>query len=197
MSVPTRERPTDTAASNTGIGASTLRPDGIPKVTGDFAYSSDMWMDHMLWGVTLRSPHPRARILRVDLSAALALAGVSAVLTHEDVPGSKTYGLEIADQPVLAIDQVRYQGEPVAIIAADHPETARRAAALIVVDYDVLEPIVDSRAAMLADSPHVHAEPVAYAHRGVGNVLRHVHVQCGENGPQADVVVVGEYEVGM
>ena len=82
----------------------------------------------MLWGVTLRSPHPHARIRGVDITEALATAGVFAVLTHEDVPGAKHYGLEHQDQPVLAIDVVRYQGEPVALVAADHPETARRAA---------------------------------------------------------------------
>ena len=66
----------------------------------------------------------------MDISGALhASPGCAAVLTHEDVPGAKTFGLEHADQPVLAWDQVRYQGEPVALVAADHPETARRAAA--------------------------------------------------------------------
>ena len=111
-----------------GIGESVRRPDGIPKVKGEFAYSSDLWADGMLWGATLRSPHPRARIREINIAPALAVRGVHAVLTHEDVPGRKTYGLEIADQPVLALDQVRYQGEAVAIVAADHPETARRAA---------------------------------------------------------------------
>ena len=61
---PPRERP-GAVISRGGIGESRLRPDGVPKVTGDFAYSSDMWMDQMLWGVTLRSPHPRARIVRL------------------------------------------------------------------------------------------------------------------------------------
>jgi CO/xanthine dehydrogenase Mo-binding subunit len=113
------------------IGESPLRADGIPKVTGEFAYSSDLWADGMLWGGTLRSPHPAARVGRIEIGAALALRGVHAVLTHEDVPGRPTYGMEIADQPVLAHGEVRYQGEPIAIVAADHPETARRAAALI------------------------------------------------------------------
>ena len=76
-----------------------------------------------------------------------------AVLTHDDVPGQKTYGLEHQDQPVLAIDVVRYQGEPVALVAADHPETARQAAKKIVVDYDVLEPVVDAERALRPDSP--------------------------------------------
>ena len=121
----------------------------------------------------------------------------TAVLTHEDVPGDKTYGLEIADQPVLAIDQVRYQGEPVAIVAADHPETARRAAAKIVVDYEVLEPITDARAAMSPDSPLVHATPTQDHYPGGGNVLRHVRIRRGDPRRAADVVVTGEYEVGM
>ncbi|MEP7019799.1 MAG: xanthine dehydrogenase subunit D, partial [Pseudonocardiales bacterium] len=169
----------------------------IPKVTGDFADSSDLWLDDMLWGVTLRSPHPRARIRSIDIGAALATAGVTAVLTHEDVPGNKFFGLEIADQPVLAIDQVRYTGEPVAIVAADHPETARRAAAKIVVDYEVLDPIVDSRLAMSPDSPLVHATPTQDHYPGGGNILRHIVIRRGDAGLPADVIVTGEYEVGM
>ena len=75
----------------------------------------------MLWGATLRSAHPRADIWSLDTSRALAIPGVHAVLTHEDVPGRKVYGMERADQPVLAWQHVRYQGEPVAIVAADEP----------------------------------------------------------------------------
>ncbi len=182
---PTRIRPAD------GIGESPLRPDGTPKVMGEFAYSSDLWADRMLWGTTLRSPHPYARIRSVEVARALALPGVRAVLTHEDVPGRKTYGLEVPDQPVLAIDVVRYQGEPVAIVAADHPETARRAAGLIEVDYEVLEPLVDMELAVETDEPRLHED---------GNVLRHIHVRHGDMASAeslAEVVVEGEYEVGM
>ncbi|TML12573.1 MAG: xanthine dehydrogenase subunit D, partial [Actinobacteria bacterium] len=85
----------------------------------------------MLWGHTLRSPHAHARIHGIDVSAARTQPGVHAVLTHEDVPGEKLYGLEFRDQPVLAADLVRYFGEPVAVVAAEHPEQARRAAELI------------------------------------------------------------------
>ena len=135
-------RPTGHPASDGRASGADVRPrpDGTLKVTGEFAFSSDLWMADMLWGATLRSPHPRARIRAVDISGALRLPGVAAVLTHDDVPGRKTFGLEAADQPVLADDEVRYQGEPVAIVAADHPETARRAAAAITVDYQVLDP---------------------------------------------------------
>ena len=132
------------------VGDSPLRPDGVPKVKGQFAYSSDLWGENMLWGATLRSPHPRAEITRIDVSAALKVPGVRAVLTADDVPGRKTYGLEIPDQPVLAWDEVRYQGEAVALVAADHPETARRAVRRIDVLYDVLEPVTDAERAGIA-----------------------------------------------
>jgi len=174
-----------------GIGESVGRPDGTLKVRGEFAYSSDLWADGMLWGTTLRSPHPYARIRSIDFAEALALRGVHAIQTHEDVPGRKTYGLELPDQPVLAIDVVRYQGEPVAIVAADHPETARRAAELITVDYEVLEPLVDMDDAVEADEPRLHDG---------GNVLRHLHVVHGDAAgaaAEAELVVEGEYELGM
>ncbi|MCC3772414.1 xanthine dehydrogenase subunit D, partial [Streptomyces sp. UNOC14_S4] len=119
-----------------GIGESTQRPDGTLKVTGDFAYASDLWHEDMLWGHTLRSPHTHARILSVDLSGAYATPGVYAVLTCADLPAATRYGLEIKDTPVLADGVVRYHGEPVALVAADHPETARRAAAKIEVAYE-------------------------------------------------------------
>ena len=169
-----------------GIGESLRRPDGIPKVKGDFAYSSDLWADGMLWGSTLRSPHPRARIREINLAPALAVRGVHAVLTHEDIPGRKVYGLEIPDQPVLAFDQVRYQGEAVAIVAADHPETARHAASKLEVDYEVLTPVTDPERA-------IDAEPLHPS----GNLLRHVHIEHGDPSASAEVVVTGEYEVGM
>ena len=85
-----------------GVGDSAMRPDGTLKVTGEFAYASDLWMDDMLWGVTLRSPHPYARIRGVDLGPALATPGVYAVLTAEDIPGRNRVGLEHEDQPALA-----------------------------------------------------------------------------------------------
>jgi xanthine dehydrogenase D subunit len=171
-----------------GVGASAGRPDARQKVTGEFAYSSDLWLDGMVWGATVRSPHPRAAIESLDISEALATPGCHAVLTHDDVPGRKVYGLEIADQPVLAIDQVRYQGEPVALVAADHPETARRAAARIKVGYRVLDPLTDARAALEPAAPRLHEG---------GNLVREVRIRRGDPAATADVVVSGEYQVGM
>src|SRR6202453_2089836 len=109
-----------TTGTTAGIGSSPQRPDGRQKVTGEFAYSSDLWLDGMLWGATLRSPHPSALILGIDITDALLVPGVHAVLTYKDVPGSPVYGLEHKDQPGLAMDRMRYQGEAVALVAADH-----------------------------------------------------------------------------
>ena len=187
-SAPSRERSPAEIQRPGVVGTSTVRADGIPKVTGEFEYSSDMRMDGMLWGATLRSAHPRADIWSVDVSRALAIPGVRAVLTHEEVPGSKLYGMERADQPVLAWQHVRYQGEPVAIVAADDPETARQAIGAIEVDYDVLEPLTDPERAMASDAPALHLS---------GNVLRHVRIIHGDPDADAEVVVSGEYEVGM
>ena len=84
------------------IGESVRRVDGTPKTTGEFEYASDLQVAGMLWGHTLRSAYAHARVRSIDLSGALSVAGVHAVLTHADVPGAKLYGLEFQDQPVLA-----------------------------------------------------------------------------------------------
>ncbi|MEO3928034.1 xanthine dehydrogenase subunit D [Micromonosporaceae bacterium B7E4] len=180
---PERDREAGTvgpAGTAGGIGASPVRPDGALKVRGEFAFSSDLWADDMLWGATLRSPHPSATIRRIDIGAALAVPGVYAVLTADDVPGDRYYGLDVADQPVLAVDEVCYRGEPVAIVAADHPETARRAVRRIVVDYRVREPVTDPEAALAG-----------------GRLVRHVPIRRGDPAAVAEVVVTGEYRVGM
>jgi xanthine dehydrogenase D subunit len=189
-----------------GVGADAQRPDAALKVTGEFAYGSDLWTDDMLWGVTLRSPRPYARIRSIDVGEALAVAGVHAVLTAEDIPGRNVCGLELSDQPVLADGVVRYQGEPVALVAADHPEIARQAAKKIRVDYDVWEPVTDPVAALghpTWNQVHDHTAEVSGLSREAahihpdGNLVRHVKVRKGDPAPTADVVVTGEYTVGM
>lgn len=170
------------------VGESVRRADAVLKVKGDFPYSSDLRVDGMLWGVTVRSPHPYARIVSIDVTEALASPGVRAVMTHEDVPGRKFYGLEILDQPILAIDVVRYWGEAVALVAADEPEQARRAAHKVHVDYQVLVPLTDPELALTPEAPRLHPD---------GNITRQVKIRRGEQDAQADVVVTGEYEIGM
>jgi xanthine dehydrogenase D subunit len=171
-----------------GVAVSVPRIDGVPKVKGQFAYGSDLWADEMLWGHTLRSPHPHARIRSIRIGEAVASPGVYAVLLADDVPGSRFYGLEFADQPVLAWEVVRYAGEPVALVAAEHPELARRAAERIVVDYEPLPAVVDMQLALEVDAPRVHP---------FGNVLHDVRVEHGDPDADAEVWVEGYYETGM
>jgi CO/xanthine dehydrogenase Mo-binding subunit len=172
-----------------GIGSSARRVDGVPKVTGAYGYANDLCVDGMLVGVTVRSPHPSARIHSIDTSAALRSPGVAAVLLAADVPGKSTYGLEFADQPVLADGIVRYVGEPVALVAAEELGQAHAAARLIEVEYEPLPAVTDMEEALRADAPRVHE---------TGNVLRHVHIVHGSvESAAADVWVEGYYETAM
>jgi xanthine dehydrogenase D subunit len=170
------------------IGRSLPRVDGPPKVTGAFEYASDLWAPGMLWGATVRSPHAHARIESIDLAPARAMQGVHAALTESDVRGKLTYGLEFSDQPALASGVVRCEGEPVAVVAADDAELARRAAAAVRVTYQPLPVLVDMEEALRPDAIKLH---------DFGNVLRHVHIEHGDPDAKAEVWVEGYYETGM
>lgn len=163
-----------------GVGTSPLRPDGIAKLKGEFEYASDLHAEGMLWGATTRSPHAHARIVSIDVAPALAIGGVHAVLTADDVPGRALFGLEHPDQPVLASGVVRYWGEPVAVVAAEDEDTARRAAAAVKVEYEELEPFVDPEQADEA-----------------GAVFRRMRIRRGDKEASGNVTVEGFYEVGM
>jgi CO/xanthine dehydrogenase Mo-binding subunit len=172
------------------------RQDAVPKVTGEFAYASDFEMAGMLWGRTVRSPYAHARVVAVDVSDAVRLPGVHAVLTHEDVPGKKTYGLEFADQPVLASDRVRYVGEPVVVVAAEEPEQARRAAAAVRIEYEPLEPVVDPERATDGEPLHPDRPTMGHGFRDDPrpNVVRSIAIRRGDAGVRGDVTVSGVYE---
>ncbi|HEU6444341.1 MAG TPA: molybdopterin cofactor-binding domain-containing protein [Gaiellaceae bacterium] len=171
------------------VGESARRVDGVPKVTGEFEYGTDVRAHGMAWGATVRSPHASARIRSIDTARAAKSVGVLAVLTADDVPGQPTYGLEYADQLVLASDVVRYAGEPVALVAAETRDQARRAAELVEVEYEPLPAVTDMQAALQPDAPQVHE---------FGNVLRHVHIVHGDpDEAEADVWVEGYYETAM
>ena len=178
---------------------STRRVDAVPKVTGEFEYSSDLHAAGMLWGHTVRSSHAHARVLAIDVGEARAMPGVHAVLTHEDVPGQKTYGLEFADQPVLAIDRVRYFGEAVAIVAAEEPEQARRAAAAVQVEYEPLEPVTDPERATEMEPLHPGRPTMGHGYRDDprANVVRSLVIRRGDPNAPADVSVEGVYHVGQ
>ncbi|CAM5434993.1 xanthine dehydrogenase subunit D [Streptomyces hirsutus] len=194
---------TQGAPASGGIGESTLRPDGTLKVTGEFAYSSDLWHEDMLWGQILRSTVAHAEIVSIDTSEALALPGVHAVLTYDDLPtGTRHYGLEIQDTPVLAHGKVRHHGEPVAVVAADHPETARRAAAKIRVEYRDLPVVTDEASALAPDAPLVHEDRDDDHSRHVAhpNIVHRQPIVRGDVArarERADIVVEGEYTFGM
>jgi CO/xanthine dehydrogenase Mo-binding subunit len=181
------------------VGESVRRVDAIPKATGEFAYSSDLFAAGMLWGHTLRSPHAHARIVEIDISGALTSPGVHAVLTHQDVPGEKRYGLEFPDQPVLAFERVRYFGEPVALVAAEHPEQARRAAERINVTYEPVEPVIDPERAL--EQEPIHDERWTHGHGYLEderpNVVRHLVIRHGDPDHRGDVAVSGYYELGI
>jgi xanthine dehydrogenase D subunit len=170
------------------LGDSPPRPDGVPKVQGSFAFSGDLSADGFLWGATLRSPHPYARIVRIDVTPAWRIDGVAAIVTADDVPGKQTYGLISSDQPVFASDVVRYVGEPIAAVAADHPETCRRALDAIVVEYEVLVPLTDPERAIDGSHPPIHP---------AGNVIRNQRIITGDQSLVGDVVVEGTYVLGM
>ncbi|MFD5771020.1 xanthine dehydrogenase subunit D [Streptomyces sp. NPDC127049] len=197
--------PTNVTQKHTkgGIGESTLRPDGTLKVTGEFAYSSDMWHEDMLWGQTLRSTVAHAEIVSIDISEALAMSGVYAVLTYDDLPTEvKNYGLEIQDTPVLAHGRVRHHGEPVALIAADHPETARRAAAKVKIEYRELPVVTDEASALAPDAPLIHEgrDDHHSGHVPHPNIVHRQPIIRGnveEARKRADVIVEGEYVFGM
>lgn len=160
-----------------GVGESIQRPDGVPKVTGTFAYVGDLHAEDMLWGATRRMYLPHGRITRVDTAPALAMPGVHAVLTQDDVPGFKYQGQIVQDQPVLAEGEVRYWGEAVAIVAADSRDLARAAAEAIVVDVEPLEPLTDLEEALER-----------------GEVFRHMTIRRGDPEVRGSVKVEGYYE---
>jgi xanthine dehydrogenase molybdenum-binding subunit len=144
------------------IGTSVVGHDFVEKVQGALAYADDWRMPGVLHGEVVRSQVPSARILAIDTSDAVKLPGVRAVLTADDVPFNEVreeasgLGLAPVSMPVLAHDRVRYQGEPVAIVAAEEPGVAEQAAELIVVEYEELPGVFDPEAALEEGAPAVH-----------------------------------------
>ncbi len=144
------------------IGSRPLRPDGVDKVTGRAVYGADVRLPGMLYGKVLRSPHAHARIVAIDVSAALALRGVRAVVTAQDMPaigdkiadlGESSVNLRYTSNNLLAHDKVLYYGHAVAAVAAENIHIAEEALALIEVEYEVLPHVLDGKAAMAPDAP--------------------------------------------
>ncbi|MDF1590846.1 MAG: xanthine dehydrogenase family protein molybdopterin-binding subunit [Desulfobacterales bacterium] len=142
------------------VGKRILRKDGPLKVTGQATYTVDIRPSGLLTGRILRSPHPHARILNIDISRALQLAGVRAVITAKDAPGIKHGFVETprypADQWPLAANRVRYVGEEIAAVAAVDSHVAAEALSLIRVDYEPLPAVFEPEEAMGTDAPEIH-----------------------------------------
>ena len=138
------------------IGRSVRQVDGAEKLTGTAVFAGDVYLHGMLFAAVLRSPIAHGLIQRIDVSRAERVKGVKAVVTGNDCPFR--YNPPLRDQPFLAIDRVRYVGEPVVAIAAEDEETARRAALLVEVDYEELPAVFDPLAAMSKEAPRIHPD---------------------------------------
>ena len=146
---------------STIIGAPVSQIQGPEKVTGRTRFAADIDVPGMLWGKILRSPHPHARIRRIDASAAWSIPGVKAVVTGQDTPG-RLMGKVLRDMPVLCWDRVRYIGDRVAAVAAETPEAAEEALLRIDVDYEVLPAVFDPMKSMRPDAPLLHDDVASY-----------------------------------
>ena len=188
-----RDVPADfpaTQPASKSVGKAMPNPDALAKITGRARYTDDYRFPGTLHARTKRAGLAHARIRSIDTSAARDLAGVHAVLTHEDVPGENLHGLVINDWPVLCGDKIRYAGDAVAIVAAESEEIAAAALHLIEVDYEELPAVSDAIAAARADAPQVHDG------RLDGNLLKHIEVNKGDIGAgfaAADVIVDQTY----
>ncbi|MGA2612185.1 MAG: selenium-dependent xanthine dehydrogenase [Spirochaetia bacterium] len=169
---PARAGLAGTAAGG-GVGQRLSRVDAAAKVRGSARYVDDLSEPGMLYGAALRSPHPRARLLSLDVSAARALPGVAVVATWEDIPGSRHTGHVMPDWPTLLAvgEETRYVGDAVAFVAAETPARAREALDLINVAYQELSPVASPEAALAPGNPQIHA---------AGNVLSRLVLHRGD-----------------
>ena len=173
----------------TTLGENYSRVDGPAKLRGWAQFTADIEMAGMVYAKVLRSTYPHARLLRVDASKAVHLPGVVAVLTRDDLKGMNSrFGPVVKDQPVVALDRVRYVGDIIAAVAAEEKDIAEEALELIEVEYEPLPAAFDLRAAMKADAPVIHADRVkaqsfpaksGFRLEDAGNVLSRYHVDDG------------------
>ncbi len=169
------------------VGAPVEKKDALEKALGGTQYGDDMKLEGALRGKVLWSAHPHAEIISIDTSAAKKMPGVHAVLTAEDVPGDNVYGPMVRDAQVMAMDKVRFIGEPVAVVFAQTDELAVAARKACRVEYRPLPGVFTPEQALAPDAPRIHPE---------GNIHHRAQIRKGdvEKGfEQADVVVDGTY----
>ena len=191
------------------VGKRPVRPDGVDKVTGRAQYGADLNLTGLLHGRVLRSPHAHARIRSVDTSNAEALPGVRAVVTAADLPfasmskgelGNDYNRFKFLSDNFLASDKALYRGHAVAAVAADNAHVAEAALALIDVDYEVLEPVIDVRAAMQEGAPllhdDLHTSAMGEMSEKPSNVAAYMKFEKGDTAAgfaKADVIVEREF----
>jgi CO/xanthine dehydrogenase Mo-binding subunit len=192
------------------VGTRPIRPDGVDKVTGRARFGADLTVPNMLHGGVLRSPHAHARIVSLDVSKALALAGVHAVVTSDDFPdlpselvpaGEMMVNYRDMSRNVIARDKVLYDGHCVAAIAAISPTIVRKALKLIEVEYEVLPHVIDVDEAMADGAPILHddlmTQGVEPAVTVASNVAKRVEFGFGDPAPgfeEADIIIEREFD---
>lgn len=192
------------------IGSNAKRQDAIDKVTGQAKYTGDLALPGLLEGKVVRSVLPHALIESIDTSKAEALDGVVAVLTRDDLKDiDPYYGHCLRDRPLIAIDRVRYVGEPVVVVAAETREAAEAAISLIDVQYKELPYVANMDDALAENAPLLHEDVsgVGEFHEmgGVGekfksNVCHHEHFEMGDTDKgfiEADEVIEEIYQFPM
>ena len=191
------------------IGTRPVRPDGVDKVTGRARFGADAHLPNMLVGKVLRSPHAHARLKSIDVSRALALPGVKAVVTRDDfddlpsefVPaGEMLVNYRDVVRNVMAREKVLYEGHPVAAVAAVGERAAKEALDLIEVEYEVLPHVMDVEEAMAPDAPLLHddmitagVEPAPETPSNVAKVVEFGHGDVEAGFAEADMVVEREF----
>lgn len=194
---------------STLIGTRPVRPDGVDKVTGRARFGADFDLPDSLVGLVFRSPHAHARILSIDLSKALALPGVKAIITADDMPEISEDMALVNNQPpdfrdlsanILARAKVLYEGHAIAAVAAVDEKTAQLALSLIDVDYAVLPHVIDLQQAMEPDAPLLHENLITSGIRptpkkasNIASRYEQVHGDVDAGFAQAEVVISEEF----
>jgi CO/xanthine dehydrogenase Mo-binding subunit len=153
------------------VGHSIPRTEGLGKVTGQAKFPADYYMPGMLYGKTLRTSLPSAKVLRLDTSKAEALKGVVKVVTAKDIPGENGHGVIFPDAPILVKDRVRSINDPIALVVAKSEVIAEEALGLIEVEYEEIPAVYDPREAMKKTAPLVWDK---------GNILYHLPIRKGD-----------------
>jgi CO/xanthine dehydrogenase Mo-binding subunit len=179
------------------VGARLPRYDGVAHVTGRTVFVDDVRIPGTLWAKALRSPHPHAGIVRLDTTKAEQHPGVQAVITHKDVPKNVYGHLEglgvPADEPLLAEDDVRYEGQPIALVAAEDEATALEAVDLIEIEFDERPAVLDVRKAFDPDTAPFHQWGPVFPHFGTYTSRRIRKGDVDEAFERADAIVQGVY----